>query len=208
MEVECFTKVDLTTCGDIVGGHTAFSNLLEDVADHHAQAEYLQSILLGRSNAIRVINQKLLDVASQLSALETMIDAKEESEMAQSLEVGTNDGIDISSCPESGLIKFIFDARSVDTDFCQEEEFLDDEEVECVDFELPVNASDKSLWNVHSCSIESKLQSFGLLENFTRMMNSVPIKISASLQKVEVHRSWFQPGIFEDSEHFTIVSVL
>ena len=38
MEVECFAKVNLTACGDIINTHTAFRLLLDDVAERFEQA--------------------------------------------------------------------------------------------------------------------------------------------------------------------------
>ena len=65
-EVEYFTKVNLTVCGDTIGGHTAFHSLLEDISEHYAQAEYLKSILEGKSKAVSTIQEKLVEVHSEL----------------------------------------------------------------------------------------------------------------------------------------------
>ena len=216
MEVECFTRVNLTVCGDIIGGHMAFRSLLQDISEHHAQAEYLHSILTGRASTVAVLQEKLLQVSSELTAVNAMISDADTAETADSIDARTNEDTDIGSCPDEGQVRFSFDSRSVDTiEACMEEEDVEEEEeggsgasnkVECLDVEVPANSTINGMWNVHSCPIESELMSFGILQNFTQLMNSVPLKVSASLLKVEVHRPWFQEAIFEDSEHFTMVS--
>ena len=214
MEVECFTKVNLTVCGDIIGGHTAFRSLLEDISEHYAQAEYLKSILEGKSKAVSTIQEKLVEVHSELQHEEAMIERAERFETAASIDMSTSTDADVSSCPDRGQIRFMFDSRSVDSgEYCEGyadeewEEGGDGEASDCLDVEIPADSANNDLWNVHSCPVESELRSFGLLQNFSQLMNSVPLKISASLQRVKVHRPWFQASIFEDNEHFTIVSV-
>lgn len=218
MEVECFTRVNLTVCGDIIGGHTAFRSLLVDISEHYAQAEYLKAILQGKSSAISTIREKLVDIFSELQRIQAMINHAEKTETAESVDMSTSSDADVSSCPDQGQIKFAFDSRTVNSDeYCEDEEYFEEGEEgegegsgdmikECVDVEVPANSTERNIWDVHSCPIESELSSFRLLHNFTQLVNSVPIKIFASLQKVKVHRPWFQPSIFEDSEHFTIVS--
>lgn len=199
MEVECFTRINLTVCGAIVEGHTAFRIILEDITEHFEQAEYLESILKGRENTLPVLRGKLNEVSSNIKIMDAQISRADKDEIAEDIDASTSSDSDLTSCPALGQIKFTFDSRVV-TD-CS-----DLEGIECFDSRVPVNATTKHLWNVHSCTVDSEMQSFNLLSNFTKLMNSVPVKVTASLQKVNVLRSWFDIAIFKDADHFTMVS--
>ena len=215
MEVECFTRVNLTVCGDIIGGHTAFRALLQDIAEHYAQAEYLESLLVGKSTTIKVLQKRLVEVTTELRMVDALIAKAEETETEMAIDTRTDNDADVSSCPDEGQVRFSFDSRGVDVEeMCDEEGEGEgegsggDDNMDCIDVQVPANTTINKMWNVHSCSIENELKSFGHLRNFTNLMDSAPIKISASLLKVKVRRPWFQVPIFEDSEHFTMVSAV
>lgn len=200
MEVECFTRVNLTVCEEIINGHAAFRLLLQQLAEHFAQAEYLQSILNGRPQVLQVIRQKLLEVNSQLTVLEAEINRTALVEAEEAIDLSTSsDAIEVTSCPGVGRIKFAFDSRKQSSD-CQE-----DTESNCIDVAIPLNATNRDLWNVRSCSVDSELNSFRTLSSFVNLMNTIHVKITASLQKVKVHRTWFDDSIFEDDKHYTMV---
>ena len=109
-------------------------------------------------------------------------------------------------------LHFTFDTQDMilDSSVCvdtagsqhQEEGFL----LYCHDERIPVNLSQAKLWNFVSCSVDHQLHAFGLYDNFTRLMNSAPAKVTASLLKVDTHRPWFDETTFRDWEHFTMVS--
>lgn len=205
MEVDCFTRINLTTCGEIIEGHTAFRNVLQEVAEHFAQAEYLESILNGRFSSIKVIETKLLEVASEIKILDARITRMNQIEIADSIDKSTSSDPDTTSCPGIGQIMFAFDSK--DIDYCSPEYTNSADQLKCFDSEVPVNATRKSIWNVHSCSVDNELQSFGSFENFSEVMNSNPVKITASLLKVSVQRPWYDISIFKDTNHFTMVSM-
>jgi len=200
MEVECFTRVNLSVCNEIINGHAAFRFLLQELAGHFAQAEYLESILRGRPQVIKVIREKLLEVQSGIEILEAKINETTELEAGEIVDLSTSSDIpEVTSCPGVGQIKFTFDSTEVDSD-CRDD--IDDA---CFDIAVPINASSRHLWNVESCTIDSELKSYGMFESFVKLMNSVPFKVTASLMAVNVRRPWFDVSLFEDSDHFTMV---
>lgn len=200
MEIDCFTKLNYTVCADIIEGHEAFRYILQDVAEHFAQEEYLQSLLNGRSSTLQVLQQKLLKVSSDIKVLSSQISKAEALDSAEVIDTTIKVGPGVANCPGTGQIKFAFDSKSVDED-CDDQ----NESINCVDVAIPDNSTSKNLWNVHSCSVDSELKSFNLFNNFTHLINSNQIKITASLLKVSVHRAWFDPSIF-DIGHYTMVS--
>lgn len=205
MEVECFTRVNLSLCEMIVEGHVAFKSLLQDLSEHFAQAEYLESILNGRPQLLSVIREKLDQVDTELQALQVRITNTEKAEAAENIDISTRIDTETVSCSGIGRIKFAFDSEDIDTaQYCQANTNTDTEN--CVDVQVPVNATKTNLWNVRSCYVDSDLETYGRHDSFVKMMNSIPMKIAASLLKVNVHRSWFDPSIFEESEHYTMVS--
>ena len=206
MEVDCFTRINLTVCGEIIDGHTAFRSLLQEIAEHFEKAEYLESILIGRNRSIEVIRQKLTTVTRELRIIENQITAADKKETEEAIDSSTSSNTDVMSCPALGQVRFIFDSRSINTNQnCQRGENSPAED-SCIDFEVPANATSKDLWNVHSCAVDSELKSLGLYNNFTKLMNSAPVKITASLLRVNVHRPWFDASIFEDTEHYKMAS--
>ena len=202
MELECFTRVNLTVCGEIIDGHTAFQLLLQELAEHFMQSEYLQSILGRKAQVLKVIQDKLTEVKSSIKILDTQIAKREKEEASESLDSATNTEGRATSCPEIGQIKFTFDSQSINSDeYCQGDRSI----MDCIDVEVPANATHRDLWNVNSCIVDSELKSFDIFENFFGLMNSIPIKISASLLKVDIRRPWFDSSIFENSDQFTMV---
>ena len=205
MEVECFTRVNLTVCADIINGHTAFRFLLQEVSEHFAQAEYLKSILEGRSDSVQEIERKLSKIFSDLITINAQITKAGKAETAESIDATTSTDTNVIGCPGAKQLKFAFDSRQVDTDLhCQES---GNGTRNCIDIEVPINATSTNLWNIHSCPVDSELKSFKVFDNFTKLMNSVPVKISASLLKVTVNRRWFDRSIFENVDHFTMVGI-
>lgn len=208
MELECFTRVNLTVCGEIIDGHVAFRSLLEELAEHFMQSEYLTSILNRKSEVLKVIQDKLSEVASDIKVLDSQIAKKERKEAAEAIESSTSITSESTSCPGVGQIKFTFDSQSINSDeYCQQQG-TEADQVDCIDIEVPSNATSKDLWNVKSCTVDSELRSFNVLETFVKLMNSIPVKVSASLLKVNVHRPWFDPSLLENADHFTMVSAI
>ena len=200
MEVECFTRVNLTVCGEISDGQNAFRYLLEELAEHYAHAEYLKSILNSAPEVIAVIQQEINQVKQDINILDADITVATKVETKETIDSSTANDAETASCPEVGQIKFTFNSQSYD--YCQ------NDIADCIDLEIPANVSLRNLWNVRSCSIDSELIAFGRYDDFTELMNSIPLRITASLLKVDVHRTWFDPSVFESDSHFMMVSNL
>lgn len=209
MELECFTRVNLTVCAEIIDGHVAFRSLLEELAEHFMQSEYLNSILKRKTQVLQVIQDKLSEVNSEIKILESQNSKREREEAAEAIDSSTSSNNEATSCPAGvGQIKFTFDSQSINSqEYCQEQsQDTNINQVDCIDLEVPANATSKDLWNVNSCTVDSELKSFKVLDSFVTLMNSIPVKITASLLKVDVHRPWFDSSLFENADHFTMVS--
>ena len=203
MEVECFTRVNLSMCEVIMEGHVAFKSLLQDLSEHFAQSEYLQSILNGRPQLLKVLQQTLSEIDTEMKALQVRIASTGKAEAAEEINSNTRIDTETVSCPEVGQMNFAFRSDEVDTsEVCDEDS---DEEI-CMHVEVPINATKRNLWNVESCFVDNDLVAFGTYDSFVTMMNSISMKVSASLLKVGVQRSWFDESLFEESEHYTMVS--
>ena len=194
-------------CAEIIDGHTAFRSLLEELAEHIMQSEYLKSILDRKTQVLEIIQEKLSEVNSDVRVLDVQISKRERGEASEAIDASTSSSSDATSCPGVGQIKFTFDSQHVNSEeYCQEHADTDANQMDCIDVEVPANATSRDLWNVNSCTVDSELKSFEVFESFVELMNSVPVKITASLLKVDVHRPWFDPSLFEDSTHYTMVS--
>ena len=211
-EIECFTSVNASACEVIVDGHTAFKQILDKIAEHFEQANYLQSLLNRRNESLSVIDQKLLNTATQISALDAKIRTAELKQIEMDMDLSSNNNIETRSCPEKGKIHFTFNTEDTTpySYLCNGATEPDQDGQEenlpfCPDDRIPINVSQSTLWNLASCSVDNQLQAFGLYDNFTQLMNSAQVKITASLSKVDIHRPWFDETIFRDKEHFTLV---
>ena len=213
-EIECFTRVNASACEVIVNGHTAFSRIVDKIAEHFEQASYLQSLLKSREESIAIMDQKLQSTATQINILDTKIKAAMMLEIEKDIDLSSNNNIETRTCPDKGKIHFRFDTKDIilDASVCGDIENSQHKEGDglpyCPDERVPVNISQSSLWSVSSCSVDHQLRAFGLYDNFTHLMNSAPAKVTASLSKVDIHRLWFDENIFKDFEHFTMVSEL
>lgn len=203
MELECFTRVNLTVCAEIIDGHTAFQSLLQELAEHFMQSEYLSSILNRKTQVLQIIQDQLTTVNSKIKVLDSQISKRERVEAAEAIDASMSIDNEATSCPGVGQIKFTFDSQTVSSEeYCEELH----SGIDCIDVEVPANATNRDLWNVNSCTVDSALKSFKVFESFLQLMNSIPVKITASLLKVDVHRSWFDAAMFENADHFTMVS--
>ena len=90
MELECFTRVNLTVCADIIDGHTAFQSLLQELAEHFMQSEYLKSILNRKSEVLEIIKNKLTEVKNELKILDTQISKRERKEASEAIDSSTS----------------------------------------------------------------------------------------------------------------------
>lgn len=207
MELECFTRVNLTVCAEIIDGHTAFRSLLEELAEHFMQSEYLKSILERKTQVLEIIQEKLSKANSKIKILELQILKREKEEASDAIDASTSTNNEATSCPGVGQIRFTFDSQSIDSEeYCREHTDTTIDQVDCIDVEVPANATNRDLWNVNSCTVDNELKSFQVFDSFVEVMNSIPVKVTASLLKVDVHRPWFDPSLFEDANHFTMVS--
>ena len=208
MEVECFSHVNVSVCGDIINGHTAFRYLLQNVSMHFAQQEYLESIIDSRDQSIIVLEQKLREVEAKIKTINQQITAAERREIGATVDESTGQNTVVTSCPEAGKIHFTFHSQNTDasSECDSQEDAGQDAQEYCTDDRLPANATTQQLWNLRSCSVDNELKSFQMYANFTSLMNSATAKLSATLLKVDIHRSWLDLTIFEDSNHFTMVS--
>ena len=200
MEVECFTKINLTACGEIKNGHTAFHSILEEITEHFEQAEYLESVLNGRENTLPVLRSKLNTISNELKNLDSKISIAEKREVAEEIEVSTSSDFESASCPALGQIKFTFDSEAC----CQ---VIDCPSNECFDSRVPVNATTTLMWNVQSCAVDNELKALNQFDSFTEVMNSAAVKFTASLQKVKIKRSWMDVDMLEQTDHYTMVRV-
>ena len=213
MEVECFAKVNLTVCGDIINTHTAFKLLLDDVAEHYEQAAYLESILNGRAEALSVLQRKLNEVAGSIKNLDKQISAADDGETSELIDLATGKQVNhlaSTTCMEAGKIQFSFHTSlsEVDGSVCSNiEPGSKNSSQYCSDVRIPLNATQTPLWSVHSCAIDDDLEAFDdKLSNFHADMNSIETEITASLQRVDIKRPWLDQNIFSDSDHYTMVS--
>ena len=210
MEVECFAKVNLTVCGNIIDTHTAFKLLLNDVAEHYEQAAYLESILNGRTEALSVLLRKLGEIASSIKSLDKQISAAEDAETSETIDITTGKEVDplVSiSCKEAGKIQFSFHTSLFDADesLCEVE---GEDSRNCSDVRIPLNATQSPLWSVHSCALDDDLVALDsdVLSTFHSEMNSLEAEIGALLLRVDIIRPWLDPDIFMDSNIYTMVS--
>ncbi len=90
MEVQCFAAVNLTVCGEIENGHAAFRYLLEELAEHYDQANYLDSILKKTPKIIEVLNRQINQVNVDIKNLERQIATVSRSEMAEAIDSSTS----------------------------------------------------------------------------------------------------------------------
>ncbi len=211
MEVDCFAKVNLTVCGNIIDSHTAFRLLLDGVAEHYEQAAYLESILNRREETISVLRQKLNEVAVSIKDLNKRILQAQDAETGELIDLSTGRLVDKTSsatCIEAGKIQFTYQSSQepIDTSKCFEEIQNDESKKYCADVRVPLNAAQSPLWSVHSCSVDHDLEAFdNLLSEFHHVMNTIDTEITASLHRVDVHRPWLDEKIFQDLDHYTMV---
>ena len=218
LEVDCFTMVNVTACAEISNGNSYFRFVLQETAEHFSQAGYLESLLRSRNETIQILADKLASVATEIKALEEMIEAAEQKELGELVSPMAGSTQETVSCPETGHIHFTFDSKSVfiDPELCNllNTENADPDKLQnflkCSDdgVTIPVNITRRPLWNLESCAVDNELMAFKLLSNFTKLMNSVQSKVTASLLKVDIQRPWFDSSLFDDGDHFTMVSTM
>ena len=209
MEVQCFTRVNLTVCGEIINGHTAFRHLLQEIAEHYNQVNYLESLVNGRTENIQTLRQKISEVESDLKLLEIKFNAAKLQEGRELAEDLTSITMDAISCPENGKIHFMFDSQNpqFDSSMCTEEDEANKFQNEyCHDSRVPINTTMRPLWNLNSCTVDNELMKFNVKQNFSLLMNSAPAKLRVTLSKVNIQRPWLDTTILKDSRHYTIVS--
>ena len=211
-EIECFTSVNISACDVIVNGQAAFERVLDKITEYFEQASYLQSLLKSREDSVIIVNKKLQNSAVQIEALDAKIQAAKLQQIEKDIDMASYNNIETKSCPSDGKVLFTFDSSNVmiDSSACSDivrsQQLEGEEHPYCADERVPVNISESILWSVASCSVDNQLHDFGLYSNFTRLMNSAPAKVTASLSKVDIHRPWFDDNIFKHWEHFTMVS--
>ena len=213
-QIECFTQVNASACEIITSGETAFKFVLDKIAEHYEQAAYLQAILGSRNESIIVIGEKLDDVTREIDVLNSKIETAERERIEKDAEVVANKNFDVKSCPTAWgrtLFTYESDHTVLDAVTCSGKVAVDVGNNTmvpyCLDERIPVNTSERLLWNLASCSVDLQTKAFHRYSDFITLMNTAPSKISASLTKVNVKRAWFDEAIFRDWEHFTVVSM-
>lgn len=208
MEVECFTHANISVCGDIIDGHTAFRYLLQNVSEHFAQQGYLESIIEGRYQSITVLEQKLAEISAKIKTLDQLIETAAKREISETVEESTGQNTVETSCPEAGKIHFNFHSNNTDvsSECDSPDDNLPDGEEYCVDHRIPANATNKKLWNLHSCSVDNELKEFQSYYDFSKLMNSAMAMLSTTLIKVDIHRPWLDLTLFDNTQHYTMVS--
>ena len=213
-QIECFTQVNASACGIITSGENAFKFILDRMAEHYEQADYLESVLKSRNESIIVLGEKLNDIARQITLLDSMIDKAERKKIEMDADVAAKENFETKSCPTAwGKTLYTYESEHtvLDDVTCSGKVAVDVGNNTmvpyCLDERIPVNTSKRSLWNLCSCSVDYHTKGFGRYDNFVSLMNTAPSKVSATLTKVDVKRAWFDEAIFEDWEHFSLVSI-
>lgn len=202
LEVSCLMKVNIAACQNISNGHSAFHFLLQEVAQHYAQVEYLKSILNRREKFISILLDRISELNAQKKVLQYQLDRTETAELSNS--ISTQDQAECSD--EEWLVHLFFKTEEVITDNdCSERQGKDENNYCSEDLLLPANVTHRELWHLQSCAVDSELRAFGLLKNFTKTMNAASAQITAALHKVDILRPWFDITVFEDA-HMKMVS--
>ena len=199
-EIDCFTKVNVSACSEINSGYTGFRYTLDQIAEHFAQVDFLESLLYDKTSNIELIDEKLEEVTSKLKVITAKIATAELIEQEESLDISISHSTPQgSSCYDCGAVKFSFTSESVTYGCESGEEDCNN------DITASSSALQKSLWNIRSCSVDNELKSFNLYESFVSHMNTARFNITASLKKVVVDRPWFDVTLFKQAG-FTLVS--
>jgi hypothetical protein len=213
-QIECFTQVNASACEIITSGETAFKFIVDKIAEHYEQAAYLQAILNSRNESIIVIGDKMDEITRDIDALNSRIEIAERERIDKDTEVVANTNFDVKSCPTAWgktLFTYESDHTVLDTVTCSGKVALDVGNNTmvpyCLDEKVPVNTSERLLWNLASCSVDLQTKAFHRYKDFIILMNTSPSKVSAALTKVKIKRAWFDEAIFRDWEHFTLVSI-
>lgn len=212
-QIECFTQVNASACKIISKGENAFKFILDKIAEHYEQASYLESVLNSRNESVVVLGEKLVDIAGDAQALDSMIHRAEQKRIERDADISTKETFEAKACPSTWgktLYSYNTEDTILDNVTCSGNVSLDignDTMVPyCLDERIPVRTSERPLWNLASCSVDYHAKGFGRYESFIALMNTVRSKISASLIKVDIKRGWFDEAIFRNWEHFSLVS--
>ena len=213
-QIECFTQVNATACEIITGGQTAFKFIIDKIAEHFEQAAYLQAILDSKNESIIVMGNKLDEITREIDILNSKIETAERERIDKDADVMANTNFDVNSCPTAWgrtLFTYESDHTVLDPVTCSGKVAVDVGNNTmvpyCLDERIPVNTSERLLWNLASCSVDLQTKAFHRYKDFIMLMNTAPSKVSASLTKVNIKRAWFDEAIFRDWEHFTVVSM-
>ena len=213
-QIECFTQVNANACKIITSGENAFKYILDKMAEHYEQAEYLESILKSRNLSIIVIGQKLIDIQRQISVLISMIDKAERDNIERNADLTARENFEVKGCPVTWgktLYTYESDKTILDDATCSGKLAVDignDTMVPyCLDWRVPIDSTKRLLWNLVSCSVDHHAKGFGRYNDFVLLMNTAKSKISATLTKVDIQRTWFDEAIFRNWEHFSLVSI-
>ena len=199
-ELECFTNVNSSSCADVNGRYTNFRFTLDQIAEHFAQVNYLETILYGNLNNSQLIDETLEEVASNLTVIDAKIAVAKVVEQEETLDISTDHSVPLgTSCSEYGHVQFSFSSPATTGDCAVDSD-------ECKYQMVPSNVLDKGLWNVQSCSVDDELKSFYLYDSFVAQMNNAAFNVTASLRKVVVERPWFDANLFEEARHYKMVS--
>ena len=213
-QIECFTQVNASACKIITTGENAFKFILDKMAEHYEQAEYLESVLNSRNQSIIVLGQKLDDIQGQINVLVSMIDKAERNRIERDADLTTRENFEAKSCPTAWgktLYTYESDSTILDDVTCSGKVAVDIGNNTmvpyCLDERIPIDSSRRLLWNLVSCSVDYHAKGFGRYNDFVSLMNTAKSKISATLTKVDIRRMWFDEAIFRNWEYFSFVSV-
>jgi hypothetical protein len=213
-QVECFTQVNASACKIISTGENAFKFILDKMAEHYEQAEYLDSVLKGRNLSIIVISEKLIDIQRQISALISMIDRADRDNIERNTDLTSRENFEVKSCPITWgktLYTYESDNTILDDVTCSGKLTFDIGNNTmvpyCLDGRIPIDSTKRLLWNLVSCSVDHHAKGFGRYNDFLSLMNTAKSKISATLTKVDIQRTWFDEAIFRNWEYFSLVSI-
>ena len=100
-QIECFTQVNTSACKIISKGENAFKFILDKIAEHYEQAGYLKSVLNSRNESIVVIGEKLVDIAGESQALDSMIHHAEQKCIDRDADTSTKETFEAKGCPST-----------------------------------------------------------------------------------------------------------
>ena len=200
-EIYCFTGASSDACSAINNGYTGFRYALDQIAEHFAQVDYLESVLTASSSDgyYDIIDSKLAIIASNLTVLDSKIAMAEQKEQKQALDISTSHSTPtLNTCADCDAVKFTFNSETVQGG-------CGNGTISCDYHMVPLDALNRNMWDIRSCAVDNELKSFGLYNGFVEQMHGTEFYVTVSLKKVVVNRPWFDVNLFKDKDKYKMV---